>query len=437
MKVRQAIELARGLKQIDQVNYPDLLMLQFLNECEGKLQTEFLHIADVDCQRYTEDDMEMDLIVGPPHDKLYYAYLCAMIDFTNGEYAKYNNSIIVANAFMAEWAAWFNRTHERDGRQYLGVFLSAYGIAVKHGYAGTEEEWLESLRGPEGPQGIQGKPGPQGEPGTVSFDELTEEQLAMLKGPEGKQGIPGIDGQDGIGIQSVEQTTTSTEDGGTNVVTVTKTDGATSTFYVRNGSRGSTGPAGSDGQDGVSPTIGENGNWYVGQTDTGVAATGPQGIQGEIGPQGPRGETGVQGPAGADGITPTIGDNGNWYLGEVDTGKPSRGETGPAGPQGETGQTGPRGPKGDVGKPSAIQVILAADGWDGAELTQTVTAYGVLDDETAQLILPVPAIASRSEYVAAGVLCTNQAADRLTFTCSSIPTASLTVYVTMQEVSMG
>lgn len=29
---------------------------------------------------------------------------------------------------------------------------------------------------------------------------------------------------------------------------------------------------------------------------------------------------------GENGITPTIGDNGNWYLGDVDTGKPSRGE---------------------------------------------------------------------------------------------------------------
>lgn len=28
---------------------------------------------------------------------------------------------------------------------------------------------------------------------------------------------------------------------------------------------------------------------------------------------------------GADGITPTIGQNGNWFLGETDTGKPSRG----------------------------------------------------------------------------------------------------------------
>ena len=31
---------------------------------------------------------------------------------------------------------------------------------------------------------------------------------------------------------------------------------------------------------------------------------------------------------GADGITPTIGDNGNWYLGNTDTNKPSRGEKG-------------------------------------------------------------------------------------------------------------
>ena len=30
---------------------------------------------------------------------------------------------------------------------------------------------------------------------------------------------------------------------------------------------------------------------------------------------------------GADGLTPTIGDNGNWYLGNADTGKPSRGDT--------------------------------------------------------------------------------------------------------------
>lgn len=37
----------------------------------------------------------------------------------------------------------------------------------------------------------------------------------------------------------------------------------------------------------------------------------------------------LKGTAGADGITPTIGANGNWFLGETDTGLPSRGEQGP------------------------------------------------------------------------------------------------------------
>ena len=50
---------------------------------------------------------------------------------------------------------------------------------------------------------------------------------------------------------------------------------------------------------------------------------------------------------GADGITPTIGENGNWYLGATDTGKPSRGE------KGDTGANGPQGPKGDTGATGA------------------------------------------------------------------------------------
>ena len=71
--------------------------------------------------------------------------------------------------------------------------------------------------------------------------------------------IESINGTDGIGIQSVEQTVTSTEDGGTNIITVTKTDGTSSTFAVRNGSKGSTGATGATGaagKDGYTPVKG-------------------------------------------------------------------------------------------------------------------------------------------------------------------------------------
>ena len=49
---------------------------------------------------------------------------------------------------------------------------------------------------------------------------------------------------------------------------------------------------------------------------------------------------GQDGRDGTDGITPTIGNNGNWYLGDTDTGKPSRGATGETGQTGATGQDG-------------------------------------------------------------------------------------------------
>ena len=68
--------------------------------------------------------------------------------------------------------------------------------------------------------------------------------------------VESINGADGIGIQSVEQTTTSTVDGGTNVITVTKTDGTSSTFTVKNGSKGSTGATGAAGEDGYTPVRG-------------------------------------------------------------------------------------------------------------------------------------------------------------------------------------
>ena len=71
--------------------------------------------------------------------------------------------------------------------------------------------------------------------------------------------VESINGADGIGIQSVEQTATSTEDGGANIITVTKTDGTSSTFTVKNGSKGSTGATGATGaagEDGYTPVRG-------------------------------------------------------------------------------------------------------------------------------------------------------------------------------------
>ncbi len=81
-----------------------------------------------------------------------------------------------------------------------------------------------------------------------------------------------------------------------------------------------------DNEDNI-PSIGENGNWFIGDEDTGVNARGEQGETGPEGPQGPKGETGATGSQGSKGAT---------------------GATGPQGPKGETGAVGPQGQQADV-----------------------------------------------------------------------------------------
>lgn len=88
-----------------------------------------------------------------------------------------------------------------------------------------------------------------------------------------------------------------------------------------------------------------------------------KGEPGQDGAPGKDGEPGKDGTPGKDGVTPHIGDNGNWYIGSTDTGKPSRGATGangPAGAQGEKGDTGPQGPAGTPGKDGAGMDITGA-----------------------------------------------------------------------------
>lgn len=86
----------------------------------------------------------------------------------------------------------------------------------------------------------------------------------------------------------------------------------------------------------------------------------------------------------------------------------------------------------DSKSPTSVPVTLTTSGWSSN--TQTVTVSGVSASEAAQLITPTPAIASQSAYYEAGIMCTGQAANSLTFTCQTVPTSNLTVYVVIQPL---
>lgn len=140
---------------------------------------------------------------------------------------------------------------------------SAYDIAVEHGFVGTEEEWLESLRGPQGEKGEQGEQGPQGEkgeqgeqgeagtPGTTPSITINEDGYWVINGEvtdvkaEGQDGEDGKDGQDGasgpqgpsgpagVGIDSIA--TEIVDDGSgnfTTVITIVLTDDTKYSFNL-------------------------------------------------------------------------------------------------------------------------------------------------------------------------------------------------------------
>jgi hypothetical protein len=84
-----------------------------------------------------------------------------------------------------------------------------------------------------------------------ALTELIAETSAVLKMAE--ELVAKGPFEDGVGIASVKQTTTSTADSGSNIITITLTDGTTSTFTVRNGAKGSKGDTPILGKDYFTP----------------------------------------------------------------------------------------------------------------------------------------------------------------------------------------
>ena len=186
--------------------------------------------------------------------------------------------------------------------------LSAYQVAVQHGFEGTEAEWLISLKGEKGETGPKGDKGNTGEKGDTG-----ERGPQGLQGERGLQGVQGEKGEQGI--------------------------------------QGPIGPKGEKGDQGE---------------------RGPQGPQGQIGPQGPKGDTGsglnIKGELDSESQLPQEGVSGDAWLisgnlyvhvgenGNVES-NPKwsnvgsiQGPAGPQGPVGPKGEQGEPGPKGDPGE---------------------------------------------------------------------------------------
>ena len=127
------------------------------------------------------------------------------------------------------------------------------------------------------------------------------------------------------------------------------------------GAPGAAGANGKDGEDGETPYVGENGNWYIGANDTGKPSRGAKGEPGrdgvtptfsiesvETGEPGTDADVTMTGDAPNHGLKFVIPRGNNGDKG--DTGSPgAKGDKGEPGAKGEPGSPGAKGDKGDTG----------------------------------------------------------------------------------------
>ena len=230
--------------------------------------------------------------------------------------------------------------------------MSAYELALQEGFVGTLDDWLNSLKGEEGPQGEQGPQGIQGPAGRDGAEgpqgPKGDQGPVGPQGPQGIQGDPGIQGPPGR-------------------------DGSI-------GPEGPQGPQGIQGVQGIQGPPGEQGPQGP-QGDPGPKGdTGAQGPKGDEGPEGPAGKDGAPGPEGPQGIQGIQGPKGDTGLQGP---KGDTGDTGPQGPKGDKGDTGPQGPKGDKGDTGPTGPAYTLTASDKAAITASVKSE--IDPELDEL----------------------------------------------------
>ena len=235
-----------------------------------------------------------------------------------------------------------NGTNGVNGKDGKNIEIQKDDLYIRWRYAGGEWQNLVALADISGPAGQNGKtPEFRVNEAMLQWHYVGDEvwlnlyDLSTLKGRDGEAGQDGASGKDG--------NTPFIGENGNWWIGDTDTGVKATGEKGEKGDTGEKGETGASGKDGNTPFIGENGNWWIGGTDTGVKAAGEKGEKGDTGEKGETGVDGKDGASGKDGNTPFIGENGNWWIGGTDTGVKATGEKGEKGEKGDTGANGKDG----------------------------------------------------------------------------------------------
>jgi hypothetical protein len=261
-----------------------------------------------------------------------------------------------------------NGANGKDGMNGVDGTDGQNGIDGKDGSNGTDgKNGINGANGKDGINGIDGTDGQNGKDGINGIDGTD--------GQNGKDGTDGVNGKDGVDAKNIEVQRAETHiqwryegDEWQNLVAIADIEGPA-------------GQNGKDGANGKTPEFRVNENilqWrYVGDeiwlnlydltalkgADGRDGVDGKDGINGKDGAAGKDGTNGQNGRDGKDGNTPFIGENGNWWIGETDTGVKAAGVDGEKGDKGDPGEKGDKGDKGDPGQNGSCSGYFCGEGY--------------------------------------------------------------------------
>lgn len=257
-------ERLRKLKPVP-AEIDDTILLDWLNQVEGQILHEIFLLALSEITPYSATPTEA-LAAPYPYDGIYLLWMEAQVDFANGEYERYTNTMQRYNTAWNDLARHIAKcirpVYGRAVEQ--GYYLSAYGIAKAHGYTGTEAEWLASLKGEAGAPGKDGKP--------FHWRGAWDASTSYAK-------LDAVEHNGSCYVWADEDASTAGDEPGVDELWE---------LCAAKGAKGDPGAAGAAGPQGQ------------------IGPAGPQGDTGETGAKGETGATGPQGPKGDPGADYTL-----------------------------------------------------------------------------------------------------------------------------------
>lgn len=113
MTIMEAVNSVDNLKH-NTYSFAD--KVQWLSRLDGMVKRLIIDTHEsrkVFFYGYTEDtEPDTELLVPAPFDAMYLRWLDAQIDYTNGEYDKYNNSILMFNVEWEKYQKYYRSVHK-------------------------------------------------------------------------------------------------------------------------------------------------------------------------------------------------------------------------------------------------------------------------------------------------------------------------------------